>query len=64
MSAGAGRSWDLAQGLFIALAAVLAGVALMLGDVTIPQSAVGGGLLILAGVCWAVATALKARRGR
>ena len=64
MSAGAGRSYELAQGLLIALAAVLVGVALMLGDVTIPQSAVGGGFLIFAGVCWAVAAALRARRGR
>lgn len=64
MSAGAGRSAELAQGLFIALAAFLGGLAVMTGDVTIPQSAFGGGLLILAGVCWAVATVLKARRGK
>ena len=62
MSAGAGRSYEFGQALFVALAAVLGGLAVMMGDVTIPQSAFGGGLLILAGVCWAVAAVLPTRR--
>ncbi|WP_131103269.1 hypothetical protein [Ornithinimicrobium sufpigmenti] len=61
---GSGRSWELVQGLLIALAAVLAGVALVMGDITVPQSAVGGGALVLAGICWAAAAVLKARSGR
>jgi drug/metabolite transporter (DMT)-like permease len=49
--------------LLIALAAVLGGIALVLGDITIPQSTVGGVAFILAGVCWAIA-AILARRKR
>lgn len=63
MSARAARSYELAQGLLIALAAVLGGIALVLGDITIPQSTVGGVAFILAGVCWAIA-AIIARRKR
>ena len=62
MAAGGGRREQLAQGLVLAFAAVSAGIALMLGDITISQSIFGGVVLALAGICWAVATVLQARR--
>lgn len=62
MSALNPRAVDLIQGLLIALAAVLFGVALILGDITLPQSVVGGSFLILAGLCWAIAVFLRGRQ--
>ena len=64
MSALNPRAVDLIQGLLIALAAVLFGVALILGDITLPQSVVGGSLLVVAGVCWAIAAFLRRRQTR
>lgn len=64
VSAHQPKALDAAQGLLIALAAVLLGIALVLGDVTLPRSVFGGSLFVLAGVCWAMATLLKARRER
>lgn len=58
------RAVDLIQGLLIALATVLFGVALILGDITLPQSVVGGGFLVVAGLCWAIAAVLRRRHTR
>jgi drug/metabolite transporter (DMT)-like permease len=58
------RAVDLIQGLLIALATVLFGVALILGDITLPQSVVGGGFLVVAGFCWAIAAVLRRRHTR
>ena len=62
MSARAARSYELAQGLFIALAAVSGGIAIILGDITIRQSTFAGVMIILAGVCWAIAALLASRK--
>ena len=56
------RDVDLTQGLLIAVAAVLVGIALVLGDITLPRSVVGGSILVLAGVCWAIAAFLRRRQ--
>lgn len=64
VSARNSKAVDLTQGLLIAFAAMSFGVALILGDISLPKSASGGSVFVLAGLCWATATLLKGARKR
>lgn len=50
------------QAYLIGVAILLVGVGLLVGDIVIPRSTVGGGLLILAGVCYLASALLRFRR--
>lgn len=61
------RSWDLVQQCVIGLAIILAGIAIAMGPVslhvvTIPQSSLFGGLIIVIGILLVSARVLAHRR--
>lgn len=50
------------QACLIGVAFLLVGLGLLAGDIVIPRSLLGGGLLILAGVCYLVSALLRSQR--
>lgn len=50
------------QACLIGVAFLLVGLGLLAGDIVIPRSLFGGGLLIVAGVCYLVSALLRSQR--
>jgi membrane-bound ClpP family serine protease len=50
------------QACLIGVAILLVGVGLLVGDIVIPSSPIGGGLLAFAGICYLVSALLRILR--
>ncbi|MGW9549665.1 hypothetical protein ACWG8W_01260 [Citricoccus zhacaiensis] len=52
---------EIVQAVLIGTAILFAGIALLSGDIVIPRSFVGGGLLAFAGICYLISALLRIR---
>ncbi|WP_313815646.1 hypothetical protein [Citricoccus sp.] len=52
---------EIVQAVLIGTAILFAGIALLTGDIVIPRSVAGGGLLAVAGLCYLASALLRIR---